>query len=796
MKKSILVSLILSASLVSCENIQKNNLSEKYVGSKDLRISSENTRNPEKDIDCPQERGFSTKSDAEPSPPPAGSSVGVSFEEAGMPESSFFYGKKLNMPYSTANPVPEGVRNGYVSLVFKDEYKIRLRPENGHQDPPGNSSNSNANSNNNNNNAPTHKKFVISVQGSPDLEDEKMNKINNLLKHYKINDVLGGLEGMTEQKALEEEQSLEQEFGYDYSNRGSSYTLVINDSDIKSFVDEMRAFNVVREINLLPEGTSDFSDTDPVKPDIPNNEEIFKDGLNSKFDTASVNTSIGVNEAFRYWYSRINADLAWNLIKTENDATTDPNKKIKPAKIAVIDKGFVTVGDDIPNYVDKTLCTDAGCSSATDAQINDKGTNKYYHGSMVASVIGAPYDTKGIVGLNSYIKSDNVTVMPNVEIVPVNTHSIKDVKIALDYIRNTYNPSHTISPIRVVNISMSVLLATSSYPTGYPKTSEPIENLSQEIRDSIELARDNGILVVITAGNYGDKIGTASGMENITSSALVVGGSARNVNNRWFETGFSTSEEMTGSKWGKRVDITAPAESIILTNGNQDLPPKSYYMNQSGTSFAAPMVSSVASLLFNARDDLKTMNSSSVDKVKNLIVHSGTPINTDYPMGPRREHDFTFKVPNGMMLNMYNALRLALKMNGTNGYVRVFNSDFKTDVTFGYGYAGLEPTEPVAFTANYKEDKIVQIPNGVNNVKFQTYNRSCVYSWGYQIWKNGNVTYTNVQGIAGKMKPSIPFTKNIANNVYNQYLNASNTGVYYNVNGYLYQPNVYVYGGF
>ena len=49
-------------------------------------------------------------------------------------------------------------------------------------------------------------------------------------------------------------------------------------------------------------------------------------------------------------------------------------------------------------------------------------------------------------------------------------------------------------------------------------------------------------------------------------------------------------------------------------------------------------------------------------------------------------------------------------------------------------------------------------------VDFGTYNVDCVYSWGYQIWKDSDVTFQRVKGIAGKRK-TLTVDGNTANNV-------------------------------
>src|SRR5690606_24116060 len=152
---------------------------------------------------------------------------------------------------------------------------------------------------------------------------------------------------------------------------------------------------------------------------------------------------------------------------------------------------------------------------------------------------------------------------------PVNDKLIVPVKVEGDQLRrdivraiNSIVSNRNTNNVKVINISISM---------GEIPNTTPIEN-DPDIYDAINGAYNVGILTVITAGNSNKPVPLGS-----ISHALVVGGTAKNSNTRW-----------SGSHYGTRVDIAAPAEAIILPTFDNK------YISVPGTSYAAPMVAATA----------------------------------------------------------------------------------------------------------------------------------------------------------------------------------------------------------
>ncbi|MFN8673688.1 MAG: hypothetical protein U0457_16610 [Candidatus Sericytochromatia bacterium] len=137
-----------------------------------------------------------------------------------MPESSFYYGKKLYFVYNRILPTPDGLQTGDVELIFKDEYKIRY-------------------------NLPKNEFYslICSVNTS---------ELNKIIKNYSNINIIDSHLNLSEEKAREDELSLEKEQQNDYSNSKSIYTLVIKDVNAKELVESLRKLEYVRESNLSP----------------------------------------------------------------------------------------------------------------------------------------------------------------------------------------------------------------------------------------------------------------------------------------------------------------------------------------------------------------------------------------------------------------------------------------------------------------------------------------------------------------------------------------------------------------
>lgn len=220
-------------------------------------------------------------------------------------------------------------------------------------------------------------------------------------------------------------------------------------------------------------------------------------------------------------------------------------------------------GDDDKNgYIDDIY----GWNYVTNSgEMTTRGT----HGTMVAGIIGAISNNGiGITGIN-----------PNVKLMPLivcdsklgcsTSAIIKAIHYAVD------------NGAKIINMSLSTQ-ATTGYTT--------------EFNSAIKYAYDKGVIVVVAAGNGDVEGGIGQDLNVIPQSPVcnegtnffVVGVGAVDSNN------YLTSWSNYGSKC---VDAYAPGVDIVTTAVPAYSTLGGFYDKGDGTSFAAPIVTGIISLL-------------------------------------------------------------------------------------------------------------------------------------------------------------------------------------------------------
>ncbi len=165
------------------------------------------------------------------------------------------------------------------------------------------------------------------------------------------------------------------------------------------------------------------------------------------------------------------------------------------------------------------------------------------------------------------------------------------------------NWAANIMPVRITNDSTDCLASTADMIEAIIWASEQgadIINLSYsgafdpDIQDAAEIARENGSLVVMAAGNDSTDLDALclglSTSEYCQGSDVLIVGSVDGAT--------AASNLSAFSNLGSMVDLVAPGENINATTiGNT-------YAVVSGTSFAAPIVAGLASLLLSVDSNL------------------------------------------------------------------------------------------------------------------------------------------------------------------------------------------------
>jgi len=301
-------------------------------------------------------------------------------------------------------------------------------------------------------------------------------------------------------------------------------------------------------------------------------------------------------------------DIAYKAVKADLAAVTSFGASGKGVGVAVIDTGVASHPD---------LQRVRGGAPVIEVEVvgHENGLADYYgHGTHVA----------GIISGNGAASSDKLSfrtfkgLAPGAQIIslralyPDGTGNTSDILTAIDWAiryKAAYN-------IRVLNLSLG-------HPVYESYRADPLCEAARK-------AYDNGILVVVAAGNDG---GVGSGFGTITSpgnepTALTVG--AMDDGNT-----VTTTDDVLGSYSSKgpslidyvvKPDLVAPGTAIVslraagsyldttyhglaLRIADYKIDPKNAakdgdYYSLSGTSMATPMVSAAAALMFGADPSL------------------------------------------------------------------------------------------------------------------------------------------------------------------------------------------------
>jgi subtilisin family serine protease len=302
-----------------------------------------------------------------------------------------------------------------------------------------------------------------------------------------------------------------------------------------------------------------------------------------------------------------NRDSAWNLEDGSSDAVI----------VAVIDTGLDYFHPDIArgNIWRNADEVANGVDDDDNGYVDDligwnflDGNNNPWdysgHGTHIAGIIGAAVGNgAGIAGINRGVQLMPLKIMNFVG----RGRTIRMAEAIYYAVANG---------ARVINLSLGA------------------EQVSAVQQAAIDYAFANGVVVVAAAGNMGKDAAVFSpaGLPNVINVAAV-GPDGRRA---------------PFSNWGDTVDISAPGVDILsLRARNTDLAllanvdgytaaegfvgPESQYYRADGTSFAAPFVSGVASLII-ARHPGYT-----AEQVRRMLLHSAADI---APAGVDRETGF------------------------------------------------------------------------------------------------------------------------------------------------------------
>lgn len=295
----------------------------------------------------------------------------------------------------------------------------------------------------------------------------------------------------------------------------------------------------------------------------------------------------------KQWYLKpIGAFAAWDHLAEFDTAV----------KVAVVDDGYRAHVDMPASRFDLSnpgcnATTGANCLDAADFDPNPafETTNagEASHGMAVAGVIGAMTDNAvGMAGLTF----NKVTVIP---IKVMTTKADNDVTTSAA-IKNAFNVAIT-KGAKVINFSYCLTGETAADICSY--------NVDPGVEETLRSTKNKNITVVVAAGNSAK--GTVA---YPASSPHVISVGATDENNKRYV--FTQDGQAYGSNYGPGLDMVAPGKAI-RTLSISNTGPDNQYGLEIGTSFATPMVSATAALIYSRNPGF------SADQVRDILISSG-----------------------------------------------------------------------------------------------------------------------------------------------------------------------------
>ncbi len=250
------------------------------------------------------------------------------------------------------------------------------------------------------------------------------------------------------------------------------------------------------------------------------------------------------------------------------------------------------IDDDHNGYVDDIIGYDITGDYPTPLEpIGDNDPNDLIgHGTHIAGIVAARLDTEGIAG-----------IAPNAKIMAISINPNTTTSAATEGIIYAVN-----SGARIINASWGSVFESAA------------------LREALDFARENNVLVSIAAGNTGDN--SRDFPAAYDSSFVVTAG-----NSDGFLTEFAT--------WGAHIDIVAPGLDILslraegtdmyagYETGIRIIGDDSRYYLSDGSSMSAPMVCGAAALILGKRPGL------SVAELETILLQSATDILDPFNIG-------------------------------------------------------------------------------------------------------------------------------------------------------------------
>lgn len=370
-------------------------------------------------------------------------------------------------------------------------------------------------------------------------------------------------------------------------------------------------------------------------------------GLSSTYDSFTVSQETS-SDPLSYFqteqFEAINLQKAWNITKGSSDvivAIIDDGVYINHPDLRqntwINTKDFVgnNIDDDGNGYIDDIYGWDF---VGNYGEMTTRGT----HGTMVAGIIGAVgNNNEGIAGVNWNARLMSLIVCVSATNCPT-SNIISAIYYAVDNGAN------------IINLSLGTSGVTA-YTNAYD--------------NAVQYAYDRGVVIVVAAGNGDVEGGIGQDLGFIPQSPVC----NDNNKNMIIGVGSMTKDGKYLSDWsnyGKCVDTYAPGESVVSTAVPAYSTIKGFYDIGNGTSFSAPYVTGLATLL---KSKYPTMSNTEIrDRIIKHSIKNNTQVSINAYETLAEPYTFTPR-PNGTLIRPTNSADIYLIEQGKRRFIPDYN---------------------------------------------------------------------------------------------------------------------------